>query len=222
MALFLKERKGMNKKPIRIRPNKKGESIPILAIGKLVLAAVAILIISGLLFVALKLILDRPQQGTTESLKNLDEAIKTLLNYKEAECYIPVYVDESYVIVGYDAGDAKPIETCLMDEEIERPKECKSDACICLCGRGWGDLGKDDCLKNQGCKTYESEKLTSITSQDENGAQQSLVLYGLNCVGVRKPLGVKNVMLTKKDKTLNIRRVENTMGAEPCVALKYA
>jgi len=183
----------------------------------LVLAIGAILVLLALLFVGAQILLSRPEQGTTESMKNLNSAMNTLLSIQNnAECYIPLYIDPQYVVIGFDAGDAKPIKTVGIDREIERPTECKRDPCICLCHVSAGYLGAEACKKNNGCYEYPSDKLNTLRTELD-GEPASLILLGFG----EGQSGVRNTLLTKNGTMIVIKKVENTMGAEPCSAIKY-
>ena len=212
----------------RKRGRKAGIELSLKEIVGLILAVAGIVVLVGFIFLGSKILFSQPEQGSVESLNNINDAITTLMKYKDAECYIPIYVQPGYALVGFDFGNHNATDPCKhlpesvgTHTEVIKPSTCGPSPCVCLCNAGWGNLGEQDCINNNGCYNFDPQNLELLRGEPEAaGMTDSMVLYGSSCqVGVEYK--VSNILLTKNGKTLVIKRVDNTMGAEPCNVLKY-
>ena len=83
---------------------KKKGAISIKAIIGLVLAVGAIVVLLPIILKFYGFFMPTADQGSRESLENLDESIKALLESSERQCYTDLYIQANRAVVGFDSG----------------------------------------------------------------------------------------------------------------------
>ena len=178
---------------------KAGISSMLNEIAGLLLAAVVILLIIVVFMGVYSIFFGGLNQGTQESLKKLASSITALDQSQETKCFVPLYIQPDWALVGWDRAAMSVHDECG-GADLLRPGKCGSGTCICACDGDAGSLSAEDCLKPGLCEKIAVSKLTA--------QGKGTVIYGERCGigGFGRDVGVQNYILTKSDIAINIEK----------------
>jgi len=166
-------------------------------IGTMIALLLIIFVILPLGMMLYGIFFDKEGQGTRESLKSIDNAIRNSQSGVPIE--VSIYIKNGVMLVGFNANDNTVEETCSAwgTDTIRKPTVCGTSGCLCLCDEGGCDIPlKCIVYKMAGEETEEilpeageDKEIICFTGSDEKpnfGADSScdsgkdLVIYG-NC-----------------------------------------
>ncbi|MBI4144991.1 hypothetical protein HY493_02190 [Candidatus Woesearchaeota archaeon] len=161
--------------------NKRGQEETGKVLWELVGLILVVVVVAGFLIFIVRFVLagnSQEEQATTYSFLSLAHRIEKLLAdnrpflpAKDSPAFdLPIYMDDSYVMVGFNKGNENPVDFCDIGsdwEQVVKPMDkCGDDACLCLYPdpAGSDDFSRDSDSPEQpiACRSFPG--VTSILS----------------------------------------------------------
>jgi hypothetical protein len=170
----------------------------------IVIAVIVVVFLAIPFFTSLySILMDKPDQGTTEAFENLIMKIEESKN-NEGEKMVTYYVDNGLKLVGFnkDQNTARILRFIKLWNPYneQKPLACGTKACLAVCGEKHGGCTK----KLKFYKIIEDvDKIVADKNLEHNsGADNFVVLYGN--LWFKEAYKVKNINVNVKNNVLTI------------------
>lgn len=129
--------------------------------------------------------------NTLASFNRLTADIKDMADNKINEKTIPYYINDDYVLIGFNEQRNYVKETCAKDSDVAKPSMCRTSACLCICDRDTLCRKKPiECKEFEGVKYFALDPSSPTpakgapiddSSLGVQGNVNYLVIYGQDC-----------------------------------------
>ena len=157
-----------------------------------------------------------PDEGTKVTYEKMFAAINALYDPKTkiTECFLAHgYIEPDYAIVGFPKSGGVEESCGAIDDDVNRPRKCGMNSCLCVCNGGYGDIEDDDCAQSTSTCKQLSAKVTDLETKYD-GEMVDMVLYGESCITGSDSKVIVGFKITKNNGKIEIYEVKNKKDFE--------